>query len=80
MIREQRHVTREQHSADWKSYIENHGPGTLWVVVIEGRECGSFKTREEARHYIRVAKVAGLMPSLPLKGRWKFLANGWLDD
>ncbi len=48
-------MTREQHSADWSSFIE--GERGSWTVTFKGvRVPGSFKIREAARRCIREMK------------------------
>ncbi len=50
--------TREQHSADFTSYLQQQELSDLWRVVFRGRSFGDFKTREMARLCIRSLKTS----------------------
>lgn len=50
-------MSREIHSADGSSYIEQVGrTHTRWTVFHQGRQIGAYRTREEAREAIHEAK------------------------
>lgn len=54
-------MEREQHSADWTSYIEKIDE-RRWRVVFRGVDQGVQGTREKARHLIRSLKGASGPP------------------
>jgi hypothetical protein len=54
-------MSRKQHSADWSLYLQRWGSD--WQVIHNGEVVEAFKTREEARIFVRQYKVdQGIAP------------------